>query len=140
MKTASSQLAYYYRNKEALLEKRKLEHPPKIRAENGNGTPLHILEKRKQYCEINRQVLNEKKRLNYRLNKFRPKSRKRVISIVLYDNRWYAKFNNKQAKIRYKLQIECDSLWDKFCSLESLISRDAFRTIERINQIEYLTV
>jgi len=89
---------------------------------------------------INRQIINDRNRRNYRLNRFSAKKRKRILSITLYDGRLYAKFETKQAKKRYKIQIECDSLWDKFCSLESLISVEAFQIIERINKIEYLTV
>jgi len=103
-------------------------------------TPTHILAKRKRYYEINRKVLNDKTRLNYRRNLYTSRKRKRILSITLYDGRLYAKFETKQAKKRYKIQIEYDSLWDKFCSLESLISSEAFRIIERINKIEYLTV
>jgi len=99
----------------------------------------HQTETQKRKNAIARKCYYNQTRLSFR-NKTDLKRTKRIISVTLYDGRLYAKFSNKQAKIRYKLQIECDSLWDKFCSLESLISVEAFRTIERINQIEYLTV
>lgn len=75
----------------------------------------------------------------YNRNIYTSRKRKRILSITLYDGSLYAKFTTRSAKMQYKLQIECDSLWYKFCSLESLISSEAFKIIERINQIEYLT-
>ena len=105
-------------------------------------TPPHILAKRKAYHEINKQVMNDRSRLNYYRTKLKRKkqSRKRIISITLYDGRLYAKFDTPRAIKRYKVQNEYDSLWDKLISLDSLISDNAFRIVERINQIEYLTV
>lgn len=66
-------------------------------------------------------------------------STQKVIQLFNYQNQCY-NYGSRAAKIKAKLQIECDSLWDKFCSLESLISSEAFTIIGRINQIEYLTV
>jgi len=107
-------------------------------------TPAIILEKRKRYAEENKELLRKRSSESYSRKRNRISSasrkRKRILSITLYDGSMYAKFTTKQAEIRYKLQIECDSLWNKFCSLESLISVEAFKTIERINQIEYLTI
>ncbi len=94
-------------------------------------TEAQRLERNKQQAE--RQQIN-------RIVKKYARKRKRIILAKQYDSNLYAQLNHRHAILQRKLQIECDSLWDKFCSLESLISVEAFRTIERINQIEYLTV
>lgn len=89
---------------------------------------------------INRQIINDRNRLNYASKRHFINNRTRIISVQLYDGRLYAKFNTPRAKIKNRMMFEYDSLWDKLISLESLISYNADKIMYNINRIEYLTI